>query len=94
MDENSRYIVADFDDRWVLCEVLFRFVSDETGKEYVVFTDHKTDEAGNKNIYASYIEHFEDDEDEELVPVEDDKEIEMIEQFYYKLQESFREVVE
>ena len=90
MDKNSRYIAADIEDRWVLCEILFRFLSDETGKEYVVFTDHKTDDDGNENIYASYIEYLEEDE-EELVPVEDDEELEIIERLFVELQKSLQE---
>ena len=87
MDKNSRYIAADMGDRWVLCEIL----SDETGKEYVVFTDHEIDNDGNKNIYASYIEYSEEENDKELIPVEDDEELEMIGHFFVELQKRLPE---
>lgn len=35
------------------CEGLFLFDSEETGKTYLVYTDHSKNEAGLENVYAS-----------------------------------------
>ena len=35
------------------CEVLFTFESDETKKNYIVYTDNTLDEQGNTKVYAS-----------------------------------------
>lgn len=37
----------------VECEVLLTIDSEEFGKSYLVYTDHKTDENGNIQTYAS-----------------------------------------
>lgn len=37
----------------VECEVLLTIDSEEFGKNYLVYTDHKTDEFGNIQTYAS-----------------------------------------
>lgn len=37
----------------VECEVLLTIDSEEFGKSYLVYTDHKTDEFGNIQTYAS-----------------------------------------
>ena len=31
----------------VICDILFRFQSQETGKHYMAFTDHSKDRSGN-----------------------------------------------
>ena len=34
-------------------DVLFTFDSDETGKSYIVYTDHEKDKDGKEKVYAS-----------------------------------------
>lgn len=53
------------------CEVLFTFDSEETGKNYIVYTDNTQDEEGNTKVYAS-IYHPEDST--KLEPITTDKE--------------------
>ena len=66
------------------CEVLFTFESDETKKNYIVYTDNTLDEEGNTKVYASI---YNPDEDEtKLLPIETDKEWKIIETILEELQ--------
>ena len=58
------------------CDVLFTYVSDETGKAYIGYTDHsKTD--GKMNIYcSSYDPIF--GSDKELKEITDPEELELM----------------
>ena len=67
------------------CEVLFTFESDETGKNYMVYTDNTVDEEGNTKVYASI--YNPDEEDQTLQPIETDKECTIIETILNELQE-------
>lgn len=69
----------------VECEVLFTFESDETGKNYMVYTDNTVDEEGNTKVYASI--YNPDEEDQTLQPIETDKEWAIIETILNELQE-------
>jgi len=53
MEEKNTFTVIDDQGKEVLCEVLFTFDSDETGKHYIIYTDNTTDEEGNTKVYAS-----------------------------------------
>lgn len=68
MDKNGRII--DF-------EVLFTFESDETKKNYMVYTDNTKDENGNTRVYASVF--MPNKEPLELLPVETEREWKVIE---------------
>ena len=37
----------------VVCDILFTFDSDETGKSYIVYTDNTKDETGKVRVFAS-----------------------------------------
>ncbi len=41
----------------VICDVLFTFNSEETGHDYIVYTDNTYDDDKNKIIYASISEY-------------------------------------
>ena len=56
----------------VKCKVLFTFESDETNKNYIVYTDNTYDEAGNRKVYAST--YNPKDESPILGPIETEKE--------------------
>ena len=58
-------------------EVLFTFESDETKKNYMVYTDNTKDEEGNTKVYASVFKP--DAEPLELLPVETEREWKIIE---------------
>lgn len=74
------------------CEVLFTFESDETKKNYIVYTDNTTDEAGNIRVYASIYNPNEDQMT--LQPVESEQEWNTIEQIMNQLQSSAREAMQ
>lgn len=85
-----------FDDagKEVEYEVLFTFESNETNKDYMVYTDNTVDEDGNTRVYASIYEPKEDgsiDENTTLKPIEDDSEWKMIETILEELQKDITE---
>ena len=53
MNENKKFLVIDDKGKQVECEPLFTFESEETGKKYVVYTDHSLDKNGNTRVFAS-----------------------------------------
>lgn len=63
--------IFDENGTGIECEVLFTFDSEETGKNYIVYTDNTQDEEGNTKVYAS-IYHPEDST--KLEPITTDKE--------------------
>ena len=76
--------VVNDEGKEVECEVLFTFESDETKKNYIVYTDNTLDEEGNTKVYASI---YNPDEDEtKLLPIETDKEWKIIETILEELQ--------
>lgn len=80
-----------FDDNGVEVEyeVLFTFESNETNKNYIVYTDNTTDEEGNIKVYASIYEPNEDgsiNDNTTLKPIETDAEWKVIETILDELQ--------
>jgi len=71
------------------CEVLFTFESDETKKNYIVYTDNTLDEQGNTKVYASI--YTPNEENTNLIPIETDKEWKIIETILEELQQQARE---
>ena len=76
------------DGETVVCDVLFTFDSEETGKSYVVYTDNSKDESGNINVFASVYDPT--GEDPTLGAVETDEEWEVIETIMHQLMEDIR----
>lgn len=70
-------------------EVLFTFESDETKKNYIVYTDNSLDEDGNTRVYASI--YTPGSEETELKPIETDKEWKIIETILEQIQEQVKE---
>lgn len=84
MEEKMTFKVINDEGKEVECEVLFTFESDETKKNYIVYTDNTLDEEGNTKVYASI---YNPDEDEtKLLPIETDKEWKIIETILDELQ--------
>ena len=79
IDENGREIVYD---------VLFTFESEETNKNYIVYTDNQKDETGNIEVYASI--YYPDDPQSRLEAIKTDKEWKVIETILDTLQEEVR----
>ena len=83
-DEKMTFKVMNEEGKEVECEVLFTFESDETKKNYIVYTDNTLDEEGNTKVYASIYEPEQDET--KLLPIESDKEWKIIETILEELQ--------
>ena len=79
LDENGNEIVYD---------VLFTFESDETEKNYIVYTDNQKDEVGNIEVYASIYDP--NDPQSKLEAIETEKEWKVIETILNTLQEEVK----
>ena len=77
MNKENTFKVIDKDGKEIEFEVLFTFESDETHKNYMVYTDNSTDDDGNVRVYASVFKP--DAEPLELLPVETEREWKIIE---------------
>ena len=76
-DEKMTFKVMNEEGKEVECEVLFTFESEETKKNYIVYTDNTTDEEGNTKVYASIFNP--EEENPVLLPIETDEEWKLIE---------------
>lgn len=87
MNEQSKNEFEIVNDKGesVKCNALFTFESDETNKNYIIYTDNTTDEEGNKKVYASTFDPK--DDNPILGPIETEKEWKIIEDILNKLQE-------
>ena len=80
LDENGNEIIYD---------VLFTFESEETNKNYIVYTDNKVDEVtGNIEVYASIYDP--NDPKSKLEAIETEKEWKVIETILETLQEEVK----
>ena len=92
--ENTKmtFKILGDDGKEIECEVLFTFESDETKKNYIVYTDNTLDEQGNTKVYASI--YNPNEENTNLIPIETDKEWEVIEGLLSSLQEKVGDEIE
>lgn len=72
--KDNQLIIIDEEGNEILCEILFTFDSEATGKKYVIF-QAVDDESGEVGA-ASYIEK--DNGEGELEPIETEEEWELI----------------
>lgn len=87
-EERMTFKIFNDEGKEVECEVLFTFESDETNKNYMVYTDNTEDEEGNTKVYASI--YNPDEEEPVLQPIETEKEWTIIETILKELQEEVR----
>lgn len=89
--ENTKmtFKILGDDRKEIECEVLFTFESDETKKNYIVYTDNTLDEQGNTKVYASI--YNPNEENTNLIPIETDKEWKIIETILDELQQQAKE---
>lgn len=89
--ENTKttFKILGDDGKEIECEVLFTFESDETKKNYIVYTDNTLDEQGNTKVYASI--YNPNEENTNLIPIETDKEWKIIETILDELQQQAKE---
>ena len=83
-DEKMTFKVMNEEGKEVECEVLFTFESEETKKNYIVYTDNTTDDDGNTKVYASI--YIPNDEKSILYPIESEKEWKIVETILSELQ--------
>ena len=83
--EKTTFTVLDDKGKEIVCEVLFTFNSEETKKDYIVYTDNTTDDDGNVRVYASIFDP--NKEKTELMPIETDREWKIIETILDTIQE-------
>lgn len=85
MNKENTFKVIDKDGKEIEFEVLFTFESDETKKNYMVYTDNTKDENDNVRVYASVF--VPDAEPLELLPVETEREWKIIETILESIEE-------
>lgn len=85
MNKENTFKIIDNEGNEITCEVLFTFESDETKKNYIVYTDNTKDDEGNIKVYASIYDP--DKENTELMPIETDREWKVIETILESIQE-------
>lgn len=79
IDENGQEVVYD---------VLFTFESEETNKNYIVYTDQSKDDNGNIQVYASIYDP--ENPNSKLEAIETEKEWKVIETILETLQEELK----
>lgn len=87
MKKNS-FSMIDENGNEVVYDVLFTFESDETKKNYIVYTDNTKDENGNIEVYASIYDP--EDPQSKLEAITTDKEWKVIETILESLQEEIK----
>ena len=90
MKEN-KFVLLDEKGQEKEYDVLFTFESEETNKNYIVYTDNSLDETGNVQVFASV--YNPEDENTKLEPIETEKEWKVIETILDTLQEEVKKKV-
>ena len=83
-DKNTIKVVNDKGET-IVCDILFTFDSEETGKSYIVYTDNSKDENGKVRVYASI--YNPNDPKTKLEDIKTDKEWKIIDTILQTLQE-------
>lgn len=91
MNDEMTFKMIDENGKEKECEVLFTFESDETHKNYIVYTDNTTDEEGNTKVFASIFNPKEPES--KLLPIETEKEWTIIKTILAEIQNEVREGV-
>jgi uncharacterized protein YrzB (UPF0473 family) len=89
MEEKMTFKVLTEEGKEVECEVLFTFESEETNKNYMVYTDNTTDETGSTKVYAAIYDP--NGEGINLIPIESEKEWKIVETILEEVQAEFNE---
>ena len=85
-EKNRNFTVTDNEGNTIEYEILFTFDSDETGKSYIVFTDHTEDEEGSIVTYAAVYDK--NGEVLELQDIETEQEWNLIENLLASIEEA------
>jgi uncharacterized protein YrzB (UPF0473 family) len=92
MKDKQKFIVVDEKGKEIECEPLFTFESEETNKQYVVYTDNTKDKNGNIRVFASIYEVT--DKGNKLLPIKSDKEWKVIEMILESIKEETKKAEE
>ena len=99
-DDVLRFTAFDDMGNRLDCEALFTFESVETGRSYIVYTDHSLDDDGNTKVYASIFDpaDLESAADGEMViasltPIETEAEWQLVETILEDLQQEVSEAL-
>ena len=87
MNKNT-FTLIDEKGNEVEYDVLFTFESEETNKNYIVYTDNTKDETGNIEVYASIYDP--EDPNSKLEAIQTEKEWKVIETILETLQEEIK----
>ena len=87
MKKNSFTMIYEAGNE-IVYDVLFTFESEETHKNYIVYTDNTKDAEGNVEVYASIYDP--NDPNSKLEAIETEKEWKVIETILETLQEEVR----
>ena len=85
MENKNTIKVRDEKGNEVICDILFTFESEETGKNYIVYTDNTKDEKGQVQVYASIYDPK--DKNMKLEEIKTDKEWKVIDTILKTIQE-------
>ena len=85
MEKENIFTIIDTKGKERQCEVLFTFESDETKKNYIVYTDNTLDHEGNVRVYASI--YNQKDKGVELEPINSEREWKIVETILSSIQE-------
>ena len=69
----------------IVCDVLFTYHSEQTGKDYVAFTDHSKAPDGSASVF--YATYNPDAENIDLVPIQTEGEWLMMREMFEQIQE-------
>ena len=89
MEEKMTFKAVNNEGQEVECEVLFTFESEETNKNYMVYTDNTTDSEGNVKVYASIYDP--EKPESELMPIESEAEWKIIETILEEIQSEVKD---
>lgn len=92
MNEKQKFVVVDDKGKEIECEPLFTFESDETKKQYIVYTDNTRDKDGNIRVFASIYNVTE--KGNELLPITTEKEWKVVETIIESIQEETKKAGE
>ncbi len=76
--ENYKFIFENENGKKINCEMILSFYVKDKDKNYMLFTDNTYDEDHNLKVYP----YYNTSSNEEMVPVTDEKEFNMINNVY------------
>jgi len=86
MKENQ-FLTLTKDGKEVVCDIVALFYSEDTKKDYIVYTDNTKNDNGEVNIMASIYTPREDGGVTNLVAIESEEEQELVEQVLKEMKE-------